>query len=57
MCSHDAAHQQPGTGRNVIAIRPRARIVESLRAVGLNVELRLIGRHVVPIVTMERPNS
>lgn len=60
MAAHEPATEALGTsarGRDIggnagiVSIPPRARIVESLRAVGLHVELRIVGRYVVPIVT------
>ncbi|HEY0941903.1 MAG TPA: hypothetical protein VGE08_17555 [Steroidobacter sp.] len=63
MAAQGTAPVTPITGRGkidgnsqiVTAIRPKARIVESLRAVGLHVELKRIGRYVVPIVTKVTP--
>lgn len=59
MCANDAVRQSRQTGvgdidegcARIVSIRPRARIVEKLRAVGLSVELKRIGRYVVPVVT------
>jgi hypothetical protein len=58
MGAHDAARQPGGAdggksiegNATIVSIRPRARIVERLRAVGLRIELKVIGRYVVPIV-------
>jgi hypothetical protein len=41
-------------GSAAVTIRPPRRIVKKLRAVGLGVELKRIGRYVVPIVVTER---
>lgn len=44
-----------GENAEIVSIRPRARTLEKLRAVGLSVELKHIGRYVMPIITTERP--
>lgn len=49
----DAADTLTGNAR-IVSVRPQARIVQSLRAVGLRVELRRIGHHIVPIVSTGR---
>lgn len=64
MRAHDAVRQSRQTGvgdidkgnAGIVSIRPRAGIVEQLRAVGLSVELTHLGRHVVPVVTTRSPS-
>lgn len=57
MRADDAARRTVGTGdiwaAKIAAIRPSGRITKKLRAVGLGVELKRIGRYVVPIVVPE----
>lgn len=58
MRTHNAPRQSGQTGvgdieagnAGIVSLRPRAGIVENLRAVGLSVELRHLGRSVVRIV-------
>jgi hypothetical protein len=58
MNANEAARRTIGTdggihSTKIAPIRPRGRITKKLRAVGLSVELKRIGRYAVPIVVPE----